>query len=103
MALRILTALVLIPPVIYIIGWAPEWLFVLVLIATVERSLYEYFVISRHAGFKPLPAVGYVAGALLCLAQAAELRHRNPSATPGALGFAFVFLALAVTLSVELI
>src|SRR5439155_4786999 len=56
MLLRILTGLVLIPPVIYIIGWAPEWLFVLVLIATVERSLYEYFAISRHAGFKSLPA-----------------------------------------------
>src|SRR5438876_595920 len=61
MALRTLTALVLIPPVVYIIGWAPEWLFLLVLIAAVERSLYEYFVISRQAGFKSLSAVGYVA------------------------------------------
>ena len=103
MALRILTALVLIPPVIYIIGWAPEWLFVLVLIATVERSLYEYFAISRHAGFKSLPAVGYVAGALLCLAQAAELRRHNPSATPGVLAFGIVVLALALTLALALI
>ena len=103
MLLRILTGLVLIPPVIYIIGWAPEWLFVLALITTVERSLYEYFVISRHAGFKSLPAVGYVAGALLCLAQAAELRHPNLSATPGALGFAIVILALALTLALALV
>src|SRR5207253_10770915 len=103
MALRILTALVLIPPVIYIIGWAPEWLFVLVLIATVERSLYEYFAISRHAGFKSLPALGYVAGALLCLAQAAYLRCHNPSATPGVVAFGFVVLVLALTLALQLI
>src|SRR5439155_27284628 len=99
MALRILTALVLIPPVIYIIGWAPEWLFVLVLIATVERSLYEYFAISRHAEFKSLPAVGYVAGALLFLAQAAELRSHNPSSTPGVLTFGIVVLAFAFNLA----
>ena len=103
MALRTLTALVLIPPVVYIIGWAPEWLFLLVLIAAVERSLYEYFVISRQAGFKSLPAVGYVACALLCLAQAAELRRHNPSATPGALAFVIVVLALALTLALALI
>ena len=103
MALRILTALVLIPPVVYIIGWAPEWLFLLVLIAAVERSLYEYFVISRQAGFKSLPAVGYVACALLCLAQAAELRRHNPSATPGALAFVIVVLALVLTLALALI
>jgi hypothetical protein len=38
---RILTALVLIPPVVYLIGWSPEWLFLLALLATVERALYE--------------------------------------------------------------
>jgi len=102
MALRTLTALVLIPPVVYVIGWAPEWLFLLVLISTVERSLYEYFVISQHAGFKPFAAVGYVACALLCLAQAAELR-RNPSGAPGALAFVVVLLALALTLAVALV
>jgi len=74
MKLRALTALVLIPPVTYLIGWAPEWLFLLVLIAVVERSLYEFVLINRQAGFRCLPGVAYVAGALLCLAQTSELR-----------------------------
>ncbi len=67
---RILTALALIPPVVYVLGWAPEWLFVLVLIAVSELCLYEYFAICRHAGFQPMAWLGYVAGAFICLAQA---------------------------------
>jgi len=72
---RILTALVLFPPVVYLIGWAPEWLFLLVVLATVERGLYEYFHISRQAGFPSLPAVGYVAGAAVCLVQTTPVRR----------------------------
>ena len=79
MIIRIITALALFPPVIYLIGWAPEWLFLIALVATVEISLYEYFHISRQAGLKGIPALGYAAGILVCLAQAAELRR------PGAL------------------
>jgi len=67
---RILTALVLIPPVVYVLGWAPQWLFLLVLIAAAELCLYEYFAICRHAGFQPMAWLGYVAGALICLAPA---------------------------------
>jgi len=93
---RTLTALVLIPPVVLLVGWAPEWLFLLALVATVECGLYEYFVISQQAGFKGFPAVGYVAGGLLCLAQAAELRK------PGALGFVVLILVLLLTLSLAL-
>ncbi len=93
---RVLTAVVLIPPVVYVIGWSPEWLFLLALVATVERALYEYFLISREAGFKSFPAVGYVAGALICLAQAAELRK------PGALGFVILTLLLLLTLALAL-
>jgi phosphatidate cytidylyltransferase len=77
MKLRVLTALVLIPPVTYIIGWAPEWLFLIVLIAVVERSLYEFVLINRQAGFQCLPGLAYSAGALLCVAQASELRAQG--------------------------
>jgi phosphatidate cytidylyltransferase len=77
MKLRVLTALVLIPPVTYIIGWAPEWLFLIVLIAVVERSLYEFVLINRQAGFRCLPGLAYAAGALLCLAQVSELRAQG--------------------------
>jgi phosphatidate cytidylyltransferase len=69
---RILTALALIPPVVYVLGWAPEWLFVLVLIAVAELCLYEYFAICRHAGFQPMAWLGYVAGALICVAPEAQ-------------------------------
>jgi phosphatidate cytidylyltransferase len=72
---RILTALILFPPVIYLIGWAPEWLFLLALLATVERGLYEYFHLSRQAGFKGFPTVGYVAGAAVCLVQTTAVRR----------------------------
>jgi phosphatidate cytidylyltransferase len=96
MTSRIITALVLFPPVIYLIGWSPQWLFLLALVATVERGLYEYFHISQKAGFKGFPVVGYVAGAAICLAQAAELRK------PGALVFAVLILFLLLTMSLAL-
>ncbi len=90
MILRVITALFLFPPVIYLIGWSPPWLFLLALVVTVEIALYEYFQISRRAGLVPIPALGYAAAALICLAQAVELRR------PGALVLVIlVFLLLA--------
>ncbi|HLY62458.1 MAG TPA: phosphatidate cytidylyltransferase [Terriglobia bacterium] len=69
---RILTALVMAPLAFWIIGWAPEWLFLLVLLAIVERGLYEFYSLCRHAGFKTVPVIGYVSGGAFCLAQSAE-------------------------------
>lgn len=96
MKLRILTALPLALIVIWLILRAPEWLFLLALLLTVERSLYEFFNLSRLAGFKVYPAVGYVGGAALCLAQAAELRR------PGGFGWAVLVLMVLLTLSLAL-
>ena len=94
MKLRILTALVLAPLAFLIIGWSPEWLFFLVLLVTIERGLYEYFAISRQAGFRTIPVVGYVAAGALCLAQAYEIQW------PGILWPAVLFiLVLAFLLS----
>jgi phosphatidate cytidylyltransferase len=93
MIIRIITALVLFPPVIYLIGWAPEWLFLLALVATVELGLYEYFQISRQAGLQGVPALGYAAGALICLAQVVELRR------PGALVIVVLLLLLLAALA----
>ncbi len=70
---RILTALVLFPPVIYLIGWSPIWLFLAAVLTTVGLSLSEYFQICRNSGVKTLPVMGYVGGAAICLAQAAAL------------------------------
>ncbi|HEV2350472.1 MAG TPA: phosphatidate cytidylyltransferase [Terriglobia bacterium] len=92
---RILTALVMAPLAFWIIGWAPEWLFLLVLLATVERGLYEFYSLSGHAGFKTVPVIGYVAGGGLCLAQAAEIRW------PGTLG-SYVLLALVLAVLLTL-
>ena len=68
---RTLTALLLIPPVLYLIGWSPKWLFLLALVATVELGLVEFFSLSRQAGLKASPWVGYIGGGALCIVQSA--------------------------------
>ncbi len=70
MKLRILTAVLLIPPVVYLIGWSPKWLFLAAVIAAVELCLYEFFRICQSSGFKPFPPLGYVFGAAVCMVQA---------------------------------
>jgi len=70
MRTRILTGLVLVLLTVYLIGWAPPWLFFLALLVTIEWGLCEYFALCRQAGFKTIPAAGYIAGALCCLVQA---------------------------------
>jgi phosphatidate cytidylyltransferase len=72
MKLRFLTALLLIPPVIYLIGWSPKWLLLAAVIAAVELCLYEFFQLCRYAEFKPLSMLGYLAGAALCAVRALE-------------------------------
>ena len=75
MKLRILTALVLAPLSFLIIGWAPPWLFLLVLLLFVERGIYEYLRISHHAGFRTVPAMGYIAAGALCVAQTVGVEY----------------------------
>ena len=66
---RTLTALLLIPPVIYLIGWSPKWLFVLAVATAVVLALREYFSLCRAMGFKPLSWIGYMGAVALCVAQ----------------------------------
>jgi len=70
---RILTAIILGPAGLWIVGWAPQWLFLLALLAVAECGLAEYFRVARHAGFSLMPALGYGGAAALCLAQIAEV------------------------------
>ena len=56
---RTLTALLLIPPVIYLIGWSPKWLFLLAVAVAVVLALREYFVLCHAMGFKAFPWTGY--------------------------------------------
>lgn len=98
MKLRILTAVPLALLVVWLILGAPQWVFLLALLATVEISLYEFFKLSRGAGQPAFAAVGYMAGGALCLAQAAD----PAAAGPGALGWAVLVLLVLVTLSLPL-
>jgi phosphatidate cytidylyltransferase len=83
-------------PVVLLLGWSPEWLFLAALVATVERGLYEYFRISRQAGLEGYPVAGYVTGAALCLAQWVDLR------TPGALTLVVLVCSFLATLALAL-
>jgi phosphatidate cytidylyltransferase len=74
---RILTAFVLIPPVLYLLYGAPLWLFLLVLLAVVGGALYEYLGIARQTGARSLPFIAYAAGGLLCAGQCADLKGKN--------------------------
>ena len=76
---RTLTALLLIPPVVYLIGWSPQWLFVMAVVAAVVLGLREYFALCRAMGYKVFPWIGYVAGAALCVVQMPPVRwHFDP-------------------------
>jgi phosphatidate cytidylyltransferase len=77
MKTRLLTGLVLVAVTVYLIGWAPPWLFFLALLATIEWSLAEYSALCRHAGFKAIPVAGYVSGGLLCLVPALGGQQSN--------------------------
>jgi len=92
MKLRILTALLLIPPVLYLAVWAPWWIFLAALLLVVERTAYEYFQISEAAGLNNLRGLGYAGCAALCLAQAADLR------LPGASEFNSTVLPVTILL-----
>lgn len=99
MKLRILTALVLIPLVLYVLYGAPLWLFLLVLLAVVGRNLYEYVGIVRQMGARSLPFISYAAGGALCVGQCVDLRGTN-SLVPVLLASALLatmFLALLRT------
>ena len=72
MKLRFLTALLLIPLVIYLIGWSPKWLLLAAVIVSVELCLYEFFHICQQAGFKSFPLLAYLVSAALCAVRAME-------------------------------
>lgn len=94
---RTLTAFILLPPVVYLIGWAPLWLFLVALVVTVELGLHEFFALCRQAGFKPFPVVGYVAGGALCIAQA--FFRERPEASVAFLLVLLVLLAPSLALA----
>ena len=69
---RILTALVLIPAIVYTVLWAPQWLFLLVVSAIAAMCFREFAGIAAAHGLRvPLP-VGLAAGLVVLLAPRAD-------------------------------
>ena len=100
---RTLAALLLIPPVVYLIGWSPKWLFVLAVVAAVVLALREYFALCRAMGFKVLSWLGYGASVALCVAQAFPGdRLFHFAVTPLIVLFVLVIPTLALWRSMDL-
>jgi phosphatidate cytidylyltransferase len=99
---RILTALLLIPPVIYLIGWSPKWLLLAAVIAVAEICLYEFFQICRHAGFTPFPLPAYLFSAALCAARAVETNRLEMSSLALLAAFLLVTLTAALVITRDL-
>jgi phosphatidate cytidylyltransferase len=66
---RLLTALALIPVVVYVVLWANYWVFLSVLTAVALLCYYEYTGIAEGYGFGRLNVMGYGAGVLLLVWQ----------------------------------
>ena len=62
---RVVTAALLIPVVVYVVLWAPFWLFLAVLVAVACLCYREYDAIAARYGFGGPGPVGYGAGLLL--------------------------------------
>jgi phosphatidate cytidylyltransferase len=110
---RVLTALCLIPVVVYLVFFAPIWLFSLVLAAVACLCFHEYRKLAEGYGFGPPHWFAYAAGLLLlfvnrppwpwlsivaatlvalaCAMNASDLAHALPRAAFLALGLAYVF------------
>jgi phosphatidate cytidylyltransferase len=99
---RILTALLLIPPVIYLIGWSPKLLFLAAVIVSVELCLYEFFKICRSAGFATFPLPGYLGGAALCLVRAADSSKAETYSLVVLVAFVLMTLTIALAVTHDL-
>jgi phosphatidate cytidylyltransferase len=93
---RVLTAFLLIPPVLYLIGWSPVWLFLVAVLLTAEIGLHEFFSLSRQSGYKVFTLWGYIGGGLLCLAPAVD--RRQPTVVALLVIISLVLLMLSLVL-----
>ena len=99
---RTLTTLLLIPPVVYLIGWSPEWLFLLAVVTAVVLALREFFALCRDMGLNAFPWVGYVAGAALCGLQILPGNVGHFVVAPTLVVFLLVIPAVALWRSTDL-
>src|SRR5689334_14559439 len=99
---RTLTAILLIPPVVYLIGWSPKWLYVVAIIAGIVLALREYFQLCRAMGIKVFACLGYAASAILCGAQMLPWRASNAAIVLLVLVFLLLITVRALHGGVEL-
>jgi len=99
---RTLTTILLIPPVLYIIGWSPKWLFLLAVVTAVVLGLREYFALCRATGFKVFSWVGYGASVVACAAQMLPLEMSYFVAIPLLLALLLLIPTLALGQSADL-
>ncbi len=95
---RTLTALFLIPPVIYLIGWSPKWLFVLAVCVAVILALREYFALCRAMNLQVYPWVGYGGALVLCVVPTPG----NTPAFPWSVALVMVVSTLALKRNTDL-
>ncbi|MEX2264814.1 MAG: phosphatidate cytidylyltransferase [Bryobacteraceae bacterium] len=69
---RLLTSAVLIPPVLYVVLAAPQWLFFCVVALVSFVCFHEYGGIAAHYGIEKLGPVGYAAGLALLLVDSGQ-------------------------------
>lgn len=99
---RTLTAVLMIPPVVYLIGWSPKWLFLVAVILGVSLALREYFQLCRTMGIKVFACLGYAASAILCGAQAFPPRASSSFVVFLLIAFLLVISTLAMRRSIDL-
>jgi phosphatidate cytidylyltransferase len=99
---RTLTTLVLMPPVVYLIAWSPEWLFLLALMAAVILALHEYFGLCGAMGLKVFPWIGYGAAVAVCLVQVLRGDLYHVAVTPWLVAIVLLFATWALRRSTDL-
>ncbi|MFQ5791585.1 MAG: phosphatidate cytidylyltransferase [Acidobacteriota bacterium] len=87
---RILTALVLIPPLVVVIWLAPAWGFVLLAHAVALLAVHEVFGLMEKRGYRPFRKLGYLATAGLVASS-----HVDTAAEPWTLLLVILVIALA--------
>jgi phosphatidate cytidylyltransferase len=98
---RTLTAIFLIPPILYLVGWSPKWLFLLTLVLGVVLALREYFALCRAMEIKVFSGLGYAASILICGAQALPRHVSDSGVVFLVVGFLLLISTLAMRPSVE--
>ncbi len=93
---RILTAILLLIPTIYVAGFSPWYIFLPALIFTIEFCLYEYFNMTVRAGKGVFRILGYAYGGIIPVTQMAEINEVGFGFAPtlGVLAGIFPLLAL---------